>query len=242
MPFHAHVERSHADGLRGIAGVERRLRRGERRPFARPLEPDAARARPGDYVAFRIGDRHHGVVERRLDMRQPMMDDALLASLLECLLAPSGRAFFFLRCRAFGCRRRFALRHLDHLLLRDGALARAFARSGVRSRTLAAHRQAPAVARATVAADFHEPLDVHRDLFAQIPLDAALLIDDAADLAHVVLRQILDPHIGTDARLLQDAVRAYAPDPEDVGQPDFHALRAGKINACYTRHAVRPWF
>src|SRR5262249_25142905 len=62
-PFDADVERAHADRLRGVAGVERRLRRGERRPLARPLEPDAAGARPSDDVALGVGDGHDGVVE-----------------------------------------------------------------------------------------------------------------------------------------------------------------------------------
>src|SRR5689334_10516836 len=59
----ADVERAHADRLGGIAGVERRLRRGERRPLARPLEADATGARPRDDVAFRVGDGHDSVVE-----------------------------------------------------------------------------------------------------------------------------------------------------------------------------------
>src|SRR6516162_10097210 len=82
---------------------------------------------------------------------------------------------------------------LDDLLLSNCALARALARARVRPRALTAHREAAAVARAAVAADFHQPLDVHRAVLAQFALDAALLLDDAADLPHVVLGQILHP-------------------------------------------------
>src|SRR5204862_11362 len=81
-----------------------------------------------------------------------------------------------------------------------------------------------AVARAAVAADFHQPLDVHRDLFAEVAFDAALLFDHAADLADIVFGQILHPHVGTDAGILQDAVRADAPDAEDIGEADFDPL------------------
>src|SRR5207247_6768688 len=44
--LHAHVERSHPHRLGRVAGIERGLRRGERRPLARSLEADAAGARP----------------------------------------------------------------------------------------------------------------------------------------------------------------------------------------------------
>src|SRR3972149_4013502 len=62
----------------------------------------------------------------------------------------------------------------DGLLLRDGALARSLARPRVGLRPLPANRQAAPVAHPAVAADFHQPLDVHRDLLAEIALDATL--------------------------------------------------------------------
>ena len=49
----AHFERAHAEGLGGVAGGDRRLRRRERRALARALEADAAGARPRDHVAPR---------------------------------------------------------------------------------------------------------------------------------------------------------------------------------------------
>src|SRR3954470_3558555 len=107
----ADVERAHADGLRGVAGVQRRLRRRERRALARALEADPAGARPRDDVALGVGDRHGRVVERRVDVRQPVVHDALLAALLEGLLALAGGAFllfFFREAGVGGC---FSLRH-----------------------------------------------------------------------------------------------------------------------------------
>src|SRR5262245_37518246 len=79
--------------------------------------------------------------------------------------------------------------NLDRLLLRDGALARALARPCVGARTLPMNRQSPAMTHAAVAADFHQPLDIHRDVLAQVALDVALLLDDPADLAHVLFGQ-----------------------------------------------------
>src|SRR6516162_9186049 len=73
------------------------------------------------------------------------------------------------------------LQALDHdLLLRNRTLPRAFARSGVGARPLTADGQPTAVAHPAVAADLHQPLDVHRHFLAQITLDATLLLDHPA--------------------------------------------------------------
>src|SRR5258708_30175542 len=113
---------------------------------------------------------------------------------------------------------------LDGLFLRDGALARTFAGARVGPRALAMHRKASTMPHAAIAADFHQPLDVHRDLLAEIAFDAALLFNHPADLSHIVFGQILDADVGVDPSLLENAVRAHAPDPIDVGEPDFDAL------------------
>ena len=81
--------------LAALPAFKRGLRRRERRPLARSLEADAAGARPRHHVAFGVGDRHRRVVERGVDVRQPVMDDALLAALLERLLPLSRAPSFF---------------------------------------------------------------------------------------------------------------------------------------------------
>src|SRR5215218_5754617 len=53
---------------------------------------------------------------------------------------------------------------LGHLLLAGDRAARALLRAGVRVRALPANGKAAAVADASVGADVHQPLDVHRDL------------------------------------------------------------------------------
>src|SRR6476661_1261638 len=116
-----------------------------------------------------------------------------------------------------------AVADLDRLLLGNRALARALAGARVGARPLAVHGQAAAVAHAAIAADFHQPLDVHRDLLAEIAFDAALLLDDAADLPHVVLGEVLHADIAADPGFLENQVRAHAPDAEDVGETDFNA-------------------
>src|SRR6476469_7886619 len=229
---HAHFHRPQAHGLGSVARVDGRLRGGERRALARSLEPDGARARPGDHVALGVGDRHDRVVERRLDVRQAGVHDALLAPLLERLLLLA-RGLFCAGCR------RFSLRHgLHRLLLGNRALARALAGARVRARPLAAHRQAAAVPQAAVAADFHQALDVERDLLAEIAFHTPLLLDHPADLADVVFRQVLHADVRAHARFLEDQVRPVAADAVDVGQPDLDPLGAREVHACDTRHFV----
>src|SRR6185503_4351105 len=120
------------------------------------------------------------------------------------------------------------------------ALARTLPRPGVGLGPLPAHRQRAAVAQPAVAADFHQPLDVHRDLLAEIALDAALVLDHLADLADVVLGEILDPEVGADPGVLEDRVRPHPADAVDVGEPDLDALGAREINACDSRHSPIP--
>src|SRR2546423_1914295 len=53
----------------------------------------------------------------------------------------------------------------------DRGLARAFARTCVGAGALAANRQSLAMTGAAIAAEGHQPLDIHRDLAAQGALD-----------------------------------------------------------------------
>src|SRR5688572_17773513 len=75
---------------------------------------------------------------------------------------------------------------LHCLLFRDRALARALPGARVGARALTADWQIAAVTEPSIAADLHQPLDVHRDLLAQIAFHAADLFDHSADLANVV--------------------------------------------------------
>src|SRR5438105_4947680 len=84
-PLDLHLDAPQAVRLRGVARVDCRLGRRERRSLARPLEADAAGARPRDHIPFGVGDRDMRVVERRVDVHVSVVDDALLAALLERL-------------------------------------------------------------------------------------------------------------------------------------------------------------
>src|ERR1043165_6277240 len=66
-PLHLHVDRADAVLLRKLCRVLGGHLRGEGGAFARPLEADAAGARPGQDVPHRVAGGDDGIVERRGD-------------------------------------------------------------------------------------------------------------------------------------------------------------------------------
>src|SRR5262249_43022696 len=73
------LEGAHAVLHRLLGGVLRGDLRGERGRLARALEAVAARRRPCNRVALRVGDGDHRVVERRVDVRDARRDVLALA-------------------------------------------------------------------------------------------------------------------------------------------------------------------
>src|ERR687894_516515 len=88
------------------------------------------------------------------------------------------------------------------LLLGDRGAARPLAGARVGVRALAAHGEAAAVAQAAVAADVHQPLDVHLDALAEVALDLALRLDDLADAPQLRLVEVAHAEVGAHLRLL----------------------------------------
>src|SRR5438552_2204447 len=122
------------------------------------------------------------------------------------------------------------------LLAGDSALARSLAGAGVGVRALSARGKAAAVAHAAVAVDLHQPLDVEADVLAEIALHFPLIGDDLADLAHVILGEVLDARVAADTRLGQDGIRPRAADAKNISEPDFNSLVEGQIYACDACH------
>src|SRR5262245_38398932 len=106
-----------------------------------------------------------------------------------------------------------------------------FAGAGVGLGALAPDRQPATVTEAPVGADIHQPLDVHLNLAAQRALHLQVALDDAAQLARVLVAQTLDPDIGAHPRLREDLARGGAANAEDVGERDLDALVRRKIDA-----------
>src|SRR5437763_12617474 len=122
------------------------------------------------------------------------------------------------------------------LLVRDGAFARPLASPGIGMGALSANRKIAAVTAATVAANFDQPLDVHRDIFAQVAFDAAFVLDRLTDVVHFLFGEVLNLLVGIHVSCRQDARGAWISDAIDVSQRDVHMLVAWKINACNTCH------
>src|SRR5690606_4950919 len=148
----AHFQRLHAVVERGLAGLLGGDLGRERGRLARTAEARAARSRPRKRIALAVGDGDDGVVERSVDMRDAIGDDAL-----DLLLRLDGGWFG----------------HCLFPLLPDG-LARTLAGTGIGPGALAAQRQAATVAQAAIAGQVHQALDGHADLAAEVAFDHVL--------------------------------------------------------------------
>src|SRR5262249_1052569 len=161
-------------------------------------------------------DRHDGVVERRLDVRDTMRLDLPV-------LLPGALSLGTLGCF------RFLLGHRSSslaLLCRGlarahaGAAARALPGAGVGGGTLPADREPAAVTKTAVRPDVHEPLDAGRNLRAEASLDLVLLLDLRPELRRVGVGEITRPEVRVHARPRQDVLRGRPPHAEDVGEGD----------------------
>ena len=92
--------------------------------------------------------------------------------------------------------------------------------------------------QAAIAADLHQALDVHGNFAAQVALYLDVVVNVVAQLADIILGQILDAGIRVHARRLDDIVRDVTANAVDVGQRDLDALLPGKVdtrNSCHRR-------
>src|SRR5436853_3965469 len=239
----------HAVLLGGDTGLLGRHLRRERSALARATEAAAPGGRPGERVALPIGDGDDRVVEGGMHVRDRI--EHVLARLLRSL----GRR---------GCRRRGAgllgflallgfltllgfLALLGFLLLShslclsgrcvqlDRLLARALAGARVGARALAAHRQSASMTDPAVAAQVHQPFDVHRHLAAQVALDREPG-DLRADCVDLRLGEILHLGGGVDARGRAGGARARSAHAVDVREPDPHVLVHRDVDTSYACH------
>ncbi len=74
------------------------------------------------------------------------------------------------------------------------------------------------MAEPTVAAEIHEPLDVHVDLATKVTFDLEVLVDTLADPLDVSLVEIVSALALRDARGFTNVLRVMRTDPVDVLQ------------------------
>ena len=66
----------------------------------------------------------------------------------------------------------------------------------------------------TIRADFDQPLDVHRDVFAQIAFDVAALFNDLADAVNFLFVEVADLLVAFDIGGAQNACARESPIPK----------------------------
>src|SRR3990172_4660726 len=127
-----------------------------------------------------------------------------------------------------------------HFLLAGDRPRRPFARARVGVGALAPDRQAAAMAQPSVAAQVHQPLDVHGRVPPQIAFDDEVAVDRLADLQDLRVRQVVDATQIRDADLLADLLGSPRPDAVDVLECNDDALLRRNVYACNTGHVCLP--
>src|SRR5205814_673406 len=102
---------------------------------------------------------------------------------------------------------------------------------------LTPHRQPLAVTQSAVAAEIHQPLDVHRDLPPEITLDGVFAVDRLADAQHLVIGHLVHAPLDRNADPSTDLESLGPPDAVDVGQPDRDPLLIRNVDASNPRHS-----
>ena len=97
------------------------------------------------------------------------------------------------------------------------------------------------MAQPTIGADFHEPLDIHRDRFAQISFDHSISLDDVSNAHRFVFGQVFHLGVEIDAGLFTDLGRPAFADPVDVSQTDLNSLTQRQIHSCDSSQFLPPF-
>jgi len=94
--------------------------------------------------------------------------------------------------------------------------------------------------QAAIAAEVHQPLDVHAGLAAKVALDDVVAVDHFADLQDFLIAQLADAAILREFDLLHDLGRDARADAMNVLKRDQHALVGRDVHAGNTGHVVSP--
>src|ERR1700712_1137160 len=124
--------------------------------------------------------------------------------------------------------------------LATGAAARPLARTRVGLGALTANGQTAAMPQATVGAEVHLTLDVHRDVATKVTFDAHVGVEILADALDVAFREFLGLTVAGDTGRFQDLLRLGRTDSIDVAERNTDVLTRGKIDACNTGHDLSP--
>src|SRR4029077_1574077 len=121
------------------------------------------------------------------------------------------------------------------LLAGDG-LGRAFAGARVGVGALSTNREPAPVTQPAVAAEIHQPLDVHGNFAPQIAFHDIVAVDHFANLQHVLVAELGHPTRWVDVHLFHDFLGLLRPDAMDILQGDHNALVCRYVNTSDTGH------
>src|SRR5215470_4738134 len=129
---------------------------------------------------------------------------------------------------------------LDSLFLAGDGFGRSFAGARIGMRALAPHWQATAMPQPPVAAEIHQPLDIHGNVTPQIAFHHIVTIDDFANLQDFLIGQLGYPTLMGNIDLLHDILSVSGSDPMDILQSNNHALVCGYVYTSNSCHGSTP--
>ncbi len=189
---------------------------GERSALTRATETRAPGSSPGQRVALTVSDGNDGVVERRVDVGDPIN---------HCLFD------FFTRTSSWLSHDLIPVDSRAQLLA--DRLTRTLAGTGVGLGTLTTNRQAATVTQAAIATQVHQTLDVHVDFAAKVTFSGELC-NFATQLFDLLVGQILDLCRRVDPGGGANGLRRGATNTVDVGQRDNSMLVIWNVDSCNT--------
>jgi hypothetical protein len=97
------------------------------------------------------------------------------------------------------------------------------------------------MSQSTIAPDFHQPLYIHGNRFAQVAFDHSIPLYDIAHPHYLILGEILYLYINIDKGFLADLGRPAFSDSIDIGQPNLNPLIERQIDSCNSSQCIPPW-
>ena len=92
------------------------------------------------------------------------------------------------------------------------------------------------MAKATIAADLHQALDVLSALAMQVTLNKQVVVDVVTQLCEILFTEVANTDVWVYASLSENLLRSGQADAIDISQANFNALVTRKVNTYKTCH------
>jgi hypothetical protein len=114
------------------------------------------------------------------------------------------------------------------------------ASSGIGVGPLPSNGQSTPMPEPPIAADLHEPLDVHGHRFSQVALDHSVPLNDVTDAHRLFLGEIFHLGMNINAGLIANLLSPASANPENIRQADLNSFVQRQIHACYSSQRLPP--